>query len=91
MGFYTCRKHGVFMTAAAVRQKKTVSVTLEPTLYKQARQAGINMSATLTDALKREIRHAENLQWKRANKKALQELNRITDEYGLLSDEYRTF
>lgn len=82
---------GERMTTVTVRQKKTVSVTLEPTLYKQARQVGINMSATLADALKREIRQAENLQWKRANKKALQELNRITDECGLLSDEYRTF
>jgi antitoxin CcdA len=79
------------MPNIALRQKKTVSVTLEPALYKKARQAGINLSATLAEALKNEIRYTEGLQWKRSNEKALQELNRITNEHGLISDEYRTF
>ncbi|MBJ5229373.1 type II toxin-antitoxin system CcdA family antitoxin, partial [Salmonella enterica subsp. enterica serovar Newport] len=29
--------------------------------------------------------------WKAENRGGLQELNRITDEHGLLSDDYRTF
>lgn len=73
------------------RQKKTVSVTLESTLLQQARDAGINLSATLAVALLREIRAHEIETWQQENKQALQELNRITDEHGLLSDEYRTF
>ncbi|MBS0850139.1 type II toxin-antitoxin system CcdA family antitoxin [Citrobacter sp. JGM124] len=79
------------MTASVIRHKKTVSVTLEPALLRQAREAGINLSATLATALRHEIRESESERWKRANRKALQELNRITDEHGLLSDDYRTF
>ncbi|MDG4714146.1 type II toxin-antitoxin system CcdA family antitoxin [Enterobacter hormaechei] len=79
------------MPVSAMRYKKTVSVTLEPALLQQARDAGINLSATLTTALKHQIRESEAERWKRANRKALQELNRITDEHGLLSDDHRTF
>lgn len=79
------------MTASVMRHKKTVSVTLEPALLRQAREAGINLSATLATALRHEIRESESERWKRTNRKAIQELNRITDEHGLLSDDYRTF
>jgi len=79
------------MPASVMRHKKTVSVTLEPALLRQAREAGINLSATLATALRNEIRESESERWKRTNRKAIQELNRITDEHGLLSDDYRTF
>ncbi|GKW41287.1 type II toxin-antitoxin system CcdA family antitoxin [Pectobacterium parvum] len=79
------------MPVTSIRHKKTVSVTLEPMLLQQAREAGINLSAILTEALKREIRLSEGEKWKQQNQKALQELNRITDKHGLLSDDDRTF
>jgi len=79
------------MPASVMRHKKTVSVTLEPALLRQAREAGINLSAILATALRHEIRESESERWKRTNRKAIQELNRITDEHGLLSDDYRTF
>jgi antitoxin CcdA len=79
------------MSASLLRQKRTVSITLDPELYRLAKQIGINLSATLAEALKREIRSAENEKWKRDNQDAFQELNRISDEHGLLSDEHRTF
>ena len=66
------------MPVSAMRHKKTVSVTIEPALLHQA-------------ALKHQIRESEAERWKRANRKAIQELNRITDEHGLLSDDHRTF
>lgn len=79
------------MSTHPVRHKKTVSVTLEPALLYQAREAGINLSATLAAALQSELRGTQAEQWKSANHKTMQELNRITDEYGLLSDDHRTF
>lgn len=79
------------MTSIAVRHKKTVSVTIEPRLYQQARDAGINLSATLSLALQQQIRESESENWKRENRAAIQELNRITQDHGLLSDEFRTF
>ncbi|KFB86238.1 antitoxin, partial [Serratia grimesii] len=47
------------MPVSAMRHKKTVSVTIEPALLHQAREAGINLSATLTTALKHQIRESE--------------------------------
>ncbi|KAA9954787.1 antitoxin, partial [Salmonella enterica subsp. enterica serovar Enteritidis] len=52
---------------------------------------GINLSAVLTAALKEEISATGVERWKAENRAGLQELNRITDEHGLLSDDYRTF
>lgn len=79
------------MPNTSVNQKKTVSVTVEPMLLQQAREAGLNLSAILTEALRQEIRGAAAKKWKQENSAGLQELNRITEEHGLLSDEYRTF
>ncbi len=79
------------MPGTNVRHKKTVSVTLEPALLQQARDAGINLSAVLTAALKQEISTKGVERWKQENRTGLQELNRITEEHGLLSDDYRTF
>lgn len=73
------------------RHKKTVSVTLEPSLLQQARDAGLNLSAVLTAALTQEISLMGVERWKAENRASLQELNRITEEHGLLSDDYRTF
>ena len=44
------------MQATAARQKKTVSVTLEPMLVQQAKDAGINLSATLAEALQSKLK-----------------------------------
>lgn len=79
------------MQTAPPHYKKTVSVTLEPVLLQQARDAGINLSATLTEALKRELRIVQTEKWQQENRSAILELNRITDEHGLLSDDYRAF
>ena len=79
------------MVAAAMRSKRTVSVTLDPSLLERARAAGINLSATLATALQNEISGSEAERWKRENSAAIQTLNRITEEHGLLSDDYRAF
>ncbi|AYA41614.1 type II toxin-antitoxin system CcdA family antitoxin [Xenorhabdus nematophila] len=82
---------GDYMTALHSRTKKTVSVTVSPELYEQAKQIGLNFSAILTQALIAELKSAAAEQWKRDNREGLEELNRVTREHGLLSDQYRTF
>jgi antitoxin CcdA len=79
------------MPSTGIRHKKTVSVTLEPMLLQQARDAGLNLSSLLADAVQKEIRLLETETWQRENRSGIQALNRITDEQGLLSDDYRTF
>ena len=74
-----------------IRSKRTVSVTLEPSLLERARAAGINLSATLATALQHEISGSEADRWKRENRDAIQTLNRMVEERGLFSDDHRTF
>lgn len=79
------------MQATAARQKKTVSVTREPMLVQQAKDSGINLSTKLAEVLQNKRKTCAEEEWKRQNRAGIQALNRITDEHGLLSDEYRTF
>lgn len=74
------------MPTTSARHKKTISVTLEPVLLQQARDAGLNLSALLADAVQKEIRLLETQAWQRENRAGIQALNFITDEHGLLSD-----
>lgn len=76
---------------AAKRNKQNVSVTLDPALVKQAREAGINLSHTLSQALKSEIHSIEVARWQKENAQAIEYLNDLTEENGIISDEYRTF
>ena len=71
--------------------KKTVNVTIDRELFQRAKSLGVNVSSVLTDALSVRGRDIEIQQWREQNRAALEELNRITEENGLLSDEYRTF
>ncbi|HEJ7973651.1 TPA: type II toxin-antitoxin system CcdA family antitoxin [Serratia marcescens] len=71
--------------------KKTVNVTIDRDLFQRAKSLGVNVSSVLTDALSVRVRDIEIQQWRKQNRAALEELNRITEENGLLSDEYRTF
>ncbi|KMJ16043.1 hypothetical protein SN04_00621 [Serratia marcescens] len=71
--------------------KKTVNVTIDRDLFQRAKSLGVNVSSVLTDALSVRVRDIEIQQWREQNREALEELNRITEENGLLSDEYRTF
>lgn len=77
--------------SASIRVKKTVTVTLEPDLIQEAKAAGINLSQTLRNALKTEIKEIEAARWKKENEAAIDYLNQLTEENGLLSDTYRTF
>ncbi|CAI1560277.1 plasmid maintenance protein CcdA [Serratia proteamaculans] len=71
--------------------KKTVNVTVDRDLFQRAKSLGVNVSSVLTDALNARVRDIEIQKWREENRPALEELNRISEENGLLSDEYRTF
>ncbi|MCG9534550.1 type II toxin-antitoxin system CcdA family antitoxin [Providencia huaxiensis] len=79
------------MNTTAQRMKKTVSVTVAPELYEQARQAKLNLSAILTCALQAELKRLEAQKWKNENREGFNELNRLNEEHGLLSDKYKDF
>lgn len=71
--------------------KRSVNVTLDPDLYEKAKLAGLNLSQLLAEKVKTRIHEIEMTKWQAENRAGLEELNRITEEHGLLSDDYRTF
>ncbi|WP_323084443.1 type II toxin-antitoxin system CcdA family antitoxin [Providencia alcalifaciens] len=71
------------------KMKKTVSVTVSPELYEQARKANLNLSLVLSNALLAELKKLEALKWQADNQDSFQELNRISEEYGIFSEEYK--
>lgn len=77
--------------ATKQRNTQSVTMTLERGLLNQAREAGINLSATLVAALDAELRCYAAQKWQTENMEALDALNRFHDENGCFSDEYRTF
>ncbi|CNL85886.1 type II toxin-antitoxin system CcdA family antitoxin [Yersinia enterocolitica] len=77
--------------ATKQRNTQSVTMTLERGLLNQAREAGINLSATLVAALDAELRRYAAQKWQTENMEALDALNRFHDENGCFSDEYRTF
>ncbi|HDM8359840.1 TPA: type II toxin-antitoxin system CcdA family antitoxin [Yersinia enterocolitica] len=77
--------------ATKQRNTQSVTMTLERGLLNQAREAGINLSATLVAALDAELRRYAAQKWQTENMEALNALNRFHDENGCFSDEYRTF
>lgn len=71
--------------------KKATNLSINSDLLAKARRLKINLSATLEHALEDELRKAEQTNWRKTNKKAIDELNRLADKNGLFSDAYRDF
>ncbi|MEX6320268.1 MULTISPECIES: type II toxin-antitoxin system CcdA family antitoxin [Providencia] len=68
-----------------------MSITVAPELCEQARRAKLNLSAILTCALQAELKRLEAQKWKNENIEGFNQLNRINEKYGLLSDKYKGF
>ncbi|AHE72598.1 antitoxin [Enterobacter ludwigii] len=77
--------------AAKQRNTQSVTMTVERGLLSRAREAGINLSATLATALDAELRHQAARKWQEENRESLDALNRFHDEHGCFSDDHRTF
>lgn len=73
------------------RNTQSVTVTLERSLLLRAREAGVNMSATLATALDAELKKNAAMRWREENADSVAALNRIGEETGCFSDEYRSF
>lgn len=60
------------------RTTQSVTMTLERSLLSRAREAGINLSATLTAALDAELRQHERIKWQEETERRLKRLTDLT-------------
>ncbi|MEX2950542.1 type II toxin-antitoxin system CcdA family antitoxin [Serratia fonticola] len=80
------------MTSVVVKtREQNATLTLEPELLRQAKEAGIGLSQLLATALKEKLRETAAEAWKRENAEAMADLNRHMAQNGLFSDEHRKF
>ncbi len=66
----------------AKRTTQSVAVTVDRELVNRARDAGLNMSATLTVALNAELKKHAATRWREENAEAIAALNQLADETG---------
>lgn len=73
------------MSPVATPLKKRTNVTLSADLLEQARELGINLSATFDIALKEAVRDKQRKRFMEENQQAIDSCNAFTQEAGLFS------
>lgn len=69
--------------------RKAVNLTVDASLLREARDSGINLSATLERALAEELRQRRRDRWHADNVLAIAIYNSAVDEHGAFADGLR--
>lgn len=78
-------------TDDAKARRKPANLTVNAELLRQARMLNINLSATLEDALVRELSRRKRERWLESNHEAISHYNESVSRDGVYSDSIRTF
>jgi antitoxin CcdA len=71
--------------------KRATNVSIRGDLLDAAREAGVNLSATLERALGEELANVKRAQWREENRDAIAAYNDYVNEHGAFSDGVRGF
>jgi antitoxin CcdA len=71
--------------------KRATNVSIRSDLLAAAREAGVNLSATLERALMQELAEVKRKQWREENRDAIAAYNEYVEEHGTFSDDVRSF
>ena len=71
--------------------KRAANVSVRGDLLAAAREAGVNLSATLERALVEEIANLKRGRWREDNRDAIEAYNDYVEEHGTFSDDVRSF
>ena len=71
--------------------KRATNVSIRVDLLDAARNAGVNLSATLERALAEELASLKRARWREENRGAIAAYNEFVDEHGTFSDGVRSF
>lgn len=76
-------------TAAAA--KRAINVSVRSDLLAAAREAEVNLSATLERALTEELAAAKRKKWREENREAIEACNEHVEKHGVFSHDVRRF
>ena len=71
--------------------KRATNVSVRRDLLEAAREAGVNLSATLERALTEELAAAKRKKWREENREAIDAYNEHVEKHGAFSDDVRKF
>jgi antitoxin CcdA len=71
--------------------KQATNLSINRELLNAAREAGINLSAALEEALQEKVAAVRREKWKRENAEAIAEYNDLVAEHGVFSEGQRSF
>jgi antitoxin CcdA len=78
-------------TSRSKLPKQSANLSIDSELLKAAREAGVNLSAALEEALTDKVRQAKRKQWLRDNADAIAAYNELVEQEGVFSEGSRTF
>jgi antitoxin CcdA len=71
--------------------KRATNVSVRSDLLAAAREAGVNLSATLERALVEQLAEVKRKKWRKDNREAIDAYNEHVKKHGAFSDGVRTF
>jgi antitoxin CcdA len=71
--------------------KRATNVSIRSDLLDAAREAGVNLSATLERALAEELANVQRARWREENREAIDAYNEYVSAHGAFSDGVRSF
>jgi antitoxin CcdA len=71
--------------------KRPTNVSVRVDLLAAAREAGLNLSATLERALTAELAELKRKKWREVNEEAIAAYNEFVEKHGTFSDDVRSF
>jgi antitoxin CcdA len=71
--------------------KRATNVSVRSDLLAAAREAGVNLSATLERALMEELAEVKRNKWRQENRDAITAYNEYVEKHGMFSDGARSF
>jgi antitoxin CcdA len=72
-------------------RKRATNVSVRSDLLAAAREAGVNLSATLERALMEELAEVKRKKWRQENRDAITAYNEYVEKHGMFSDGVRSF
>jgi antitoxin CcdA len=71
--------------------KQATNVSIDRDLLDAAREAGVNLSAALEEALREKVAADRREKWQRENAAAITQYNDLIAEHGIFSEGQRSF
>lgn len=79
------------MQSQRLVNKKRTNLSIQATLLSEAKELGVNISASAENGIKMAIAQEKKNRWLQENQSAIQSSNLFVEENGLPLAKYRTF